>query len=70
MLLCKLHNICIDDFGKALAETVTRISIPGFTSDNDHQIGDRNKAITFREFFNINSVHSKTLNNLILFNVA
>jgi len=41
--VCRLHNICIDDFGSAgNCSTLRRQTVEKFLDENDHQGGDRN----------------------------
>jgi hypothetical protein len=37
---CKLHNICVEDFGECIVHTVQRDTVPQFMRDCDHQVGD------------------------------
>jgi hypothetical protein len=37
---CKLHNICIEDFGYKDIQTVKTNDIPNFPRENDHREGD------------------------------
>jgi len=37
---CKLHNICIDDFGCRKPSTLSSGSSEGFSQETDHQIDD------------------------------
>jgi hypothetical protein len=59
---CRLHNICISDFGSKCLQPISRSSVPGFENDTDYsKIENANLSIQWSDGIPIRSGYHSNL---------
>jgi hypothetical protein len=54
-VVCRLHNICIDEQNCSKVQPVCHGTVPGFEGETDFQYGDTSLALQFRDGTSIRS---------------